>query len=140
MEYRTFGETIILRLDPGEEICESILQVAEKEAVALAEITGLGAINDFTTGVFDTVDKVFLPNRFQGVYEITSLIGSLTRMDGRPYLHVHLSAGDAKGNVVGGHLSKATVSATAEIVIRRIDGKVGRRYSEKIGLNLFDFS
>ena len=51
MEYRRFGNTIYLRLDPKEEILEEIGKVAEKENIRLAQVTGLGAINDFTAGV-----------------------------------------------------------------------------------------
>ncbi len=139
MEYRRFHDTIILRADPDEEICEKLLAVAEAEQIALAEISGLGAIKEFTTGVFDTAEKKYYSNDFSGLYEITSLVGTLTRKDGQPYLHVHMSAGDRKGNVVGGHLNRAVVSATAEIVIRVIDGAVERKFSEEIGLNLYRF-
>ena len=55
MEYRRFGNTIYLRLDPKEEILEEIGKVAEKENIRLAQVTGLGAINDFTAGVYNTV-------------------------------------------------------------------------------------
>ena len=57
MEYRHFGNTIYLRLDPKEEILEEIGKVAEKENIRLAQVTGLGAINDFTAGVYNTVTK-----------------------------------------------------------------------------------
>ena len=139
MDYRCFKETIILRLDPGEEICESLIKLADVENIELAEISGLGAVNEITTGVFDTVNKEYHANNFEGTFEIVSLTGTLTRMDGKPYLHAHMSAGDAKGRVFGGHLNRARVSATAEIVVRRIDGQVSRKFSEKIGLNLFKF-
>ncbi len=139
MEYRRFRDTIILRVDPKEEICEKLMEVAEKEEIMLAEINGLGAVNDITTGVFDTVNKEYHANHFQGTFEIVSLTGTLTRMDGKVYLHAHMSVGDEKGSVVGGHLNRAVVSATSEIVIRIIDGRVGRKFSDEIGLNLFEF-
>lgn len=139
MEYKRFGNTLVLRLDPPEEICESIAAAAREENIALAEISGIGAVNSFTVGVYNTVTKEYLSNSFSGAYEIVSLSGTITRKDGEPYLHLHFSAGDENGRVSGGHLNHAAVSATAEIIIRIIDGNVDRLFSEKIGLNLFKF-
>ena len=39
MEYRRFGNTIYLRLDPKEEILEKIGKVAKKENIRLAQVT-----------------------------------------------------------------------------------------------------
>ena len=60
-------------------------------------------------------------------------------MDGEYYAHLHMSAGNEKGKVFGGHLNRAVVSATCEMVITVIDGKVDRVYDEKTGLNVFKF-
>ena len=65
--------------------------------------------------------------------------GTLTTKEGKPYLHVHFAAGDEQGHVVGGHLNRATISATAEIIVRTIEGRVERHFNDEIGLNLFSF-
>ena len=61
MDYRRFKDTIYLRLDPGEEIIEQIEKVAKKEKIHLAQINGLGALNDFTTGVLIPQKKSSIP-------------------------------------------------------------------------------
>ena len=60
-------------------------------------------------------------------------------MNGEFYSHIHMSAGNDKGEVFGGHLNRAIVSATCEMVINIIDGTVDREFNENIGLNLFKF-
>ena len=57
-------------------------------------------------------------------------------MNGEYYSHMHLSARNDQGEVFGGHLNKAIVSATCEMVIQVINGQVDRYFDEEIGLNL----
>lgn len=61
MEYRKFGNTIIARIDKGEEILEQVKEVALKENIKLASVQALGAVNDFTAGVFKTDEKNITP-------------------------------------------------------------------------------
>ncbi len=139
MEYRTFGDTIIARIDKNEEILEKVKEIAQKEKIALASVQALGAISQFTAGVFKTEEKEYLANEFTGSYEIVSLTGTINTMNDEFYCHLHISAGNEKGEVFGGHLNRAVVSATCEMVIRKIDGRVDRCYDEQIGLNLYSF-
>ena len=118
MEYRTCGKTIIARIDKGEEILEQVKEIALKENIKLASIQALGAVNEFTIGVFKTDEKKYVAKDCKGNFEI---------------------AGNEKGEVFGGHLNKAMVSATCEMVIYIIDGKIDRYYDEQIGLNLLKF-
>lgn len=139
MEYRKFNNTIIARIDKGEEILEKVKEIALKEQIKLASVSALGAVNDFTVGVFKIDEKQYKSNDFKGYYEIVSLTGTINTMDGEFYTHLHMSAGNDKGEVFGGHLNRAVVSATCEMVINVIDGMVDRAFSEEIGLNLFRF-
>ncbi len=139
MDYRRFGDTVIVRIDRREEILEQLRCVAERENILLTEVSALGAINEFTVGLFNTEEKKYCANEFKGPYEIVSLTGTISTMDGTYYAHIHMSAGNDKGEVFGGHLNRAVVSATCELVIRVIDGRVERAFSEDVGLNLFRF-
>lgn len=139
MEYRVFFDKIIARIDRGEEICEQLNVICEKEGVTLASVSAIGAVGDFTVGVFNPYTKEYKANSFTGDYEIVSLLGNVTELDGKFYSHLHMSAGDEEGKVFGGHLNRAVVSATCEMVIEVMDGRVDRKFSEEIGLNLLEF-
>ena len=139
MEYKRFGSHAIVRMDPGEELLEQLAVVAGKEKLRLASVSGLGAVNDFTVGVYKSAEKQYLSKRFTGAFEIVSLTGTVTTKDGAFYPHLHMSAGNERGAVFGGHLNRAVVSATAELVLTLIDGTVERRFDETIGLNLMRF-
>ena len=139
MEYRRFKSTIVARIDKGEEILECIKKIALKEDIKLANINALGATNNFVVGVFKTGEKKYYSNEFKGDFEIVSLTGTINTMNDEFYTHIHMSAGNDKGQVFGGHLNKAIVSATCEMIINIIDGRVDRCFDENIGLNLFKF-
>ena len=137
MKYKRFGSTIVVRIDRGEEILDKIRELALKENIKLASVTALGATNDFTVGVFNTSEKKYYSNEFKGAFEIVSLTGTINTMDGQFYTHIHMSAGNENGEVFGGHLNRAVISATCEMIVTVIDGEVDRYHDEDVGLNLF---
>ena len=139
MDYRRFGDKIIVRMDKGEEILEKLKEVCEKENVTLANVNALCAINEFEVGLFDVDERQYHSKVYTGNFEIVSLTGSVTTKEGETYMHIHLSAGDKENEVYGGHLNRAMVSATCEMFINVINGTVEREFSEEIGLNLFKF-
>ena len=139
MEYRRFGETILLRLDPGDEICASIQALAAREGIALAQVSGIGATDDMDVGVFDIEAKDYRVYHFTGNHEITALVGNVTVKDGVPWPHLHISAAARGAGVVGGHLKRAVVNITAEIFVRVLDGSVGRQFNDAIGFNKMMF-
>lgn len=139
MDYRRFGNTIVARFDRGEEIIEELKNIALAEKISLADVTALGATDDFTVGILNTDEKKYYPHDFSGDHEIVSLIGTINTMNDEFYTHIHMSAGNVNGEVFGGHLNRAVISATCELVINVIDGRVDRKFDEVTGINLFEF-
>lgn len=139
MEYKRFNNTIVARIDRGEEILAQIKELALKENIKLAHISALGATNNFTVGVYKVEEKKYYKNHFVGDFEIVSLTGTINTMNHEFYTHIHMSAGNDSGEVFGGHLNEAVVSATCEMVITIIDGEVDRFLDDETGLNLFLF-
>lgn len=48
MEYQRFGNTIVARIDRGEEVLEQVKAIAQAEQIKLASVQALGAVGEFT--------------------------------------------------------------------------------------------
>lgn len=140
MEYRRFGSSVAVRLSVGEDISKSLLSLAEKENIRLGSVSGIGATDDFTIGVFNLETRAYDRFRFTGNHEITSLSGNFTTMDQKPYLHLHITCAGADGKLVGGHLLASRISLTAEIWIQVVPGEAERKRDEELGINLISFA
>lgn len=131
-------DTYVVRLHRGEEVLSSIKMLCEQEHIALGTISALGAVDHVVIGAYEVEKQQYISHEFDGTMEMTSLTGNITEMSGKPYLHVHATFGDLNGTVIGGHLNEAVVSATCELFIRRLDGRIGRRLDPETGLNILD--
>ena len=139
MEARVCGNHWILRIDRGEEIVETLEQFCRQKGIRLGTVTGIGATQNATIGLFKTQTKEYVRKEMVGDHEITNLTGNISRMNDEVYLHLHINLSDPNYHTFGGHLNSAVVSATCEVVIRVLDGEVDREFSEEIGLNLYKF-
>ena len=139
MQYRVFGDTYVVRLQRGEEVLACLRELCEKESISLGTVSAIGAVKHVVVGVYRVDEQKYVANTFDGVMELTSLMGNITEKDGEPYLHLHATFGDLTGKVIGGHLNEAVVSATCELFVRKVEGHVGRRLDPETGLNIFDF-
>ncbi len=139
MEYRKFGNRYMVRIDTGEEILESVKNLCRAERITLGEFRALGAARHLELGVYEVTNREYFKETFDGVYEITSLFGTISEKDGDIYLHAHLSASTLKGETIGGHLNSAVICGTCEMVIEPMEGHVGRAVNELTGLNDLEF-
>ena len=139
MEYRRFNDKYVVRLNKGEEIIESLTKLCEENDIKLGRVTGIGATNKVKIGLFNVETKEYHSTELTGDMEITNLSGNISQMDGKVYLHLHITVCDEENKAFGGHLNYAVISATCEMIIDVIDGAVDRKYDEETGLNLIKF-
>jgi uncharacterized protein len=122
----------------GEEINESIKKFCEKLDVKNAEISAIGSVDSPTLAHYRVDTKKYKEKTFEGIFEITSLIGMVALFDGKPLVHVHVTISDDKMRAFGGHLVKGLTSATVEILLTAFDSKNTKSFDKKIGLKLLD--
>ena len=140
MQYRNFGNTYIIRIDRGEEIISALTALCKAEHITLGSVEALGAADHVVIGLYDVEARQYHKQTFDEPMEITSLLGSISTKDGETYLHLHINLCRADMHVIGGHLNECRISATCEMIVRKIEGCVERRLDEKeTGLNLFEF-
>ena len=136
MQYRKIGDTYAVRMDLGEEVLGTLKALCEKEDIRLAQVDAIGAASQATVGVFDRGTKQYHLEELDGFMEITSLSGSVTRMNGEAYLHLHGTFADQQNKIHGGHVIKLTVGLTCEMFVRTLPGEVSRAKDEELGINL----
>lgn len=140
MEYRSFGDTYIIRLDRGEEILSSLTAFCKAEQIRLGSVEALGAADHAVVGLYDVAARRYHKHTFDEPMEITSLLGNISTKDGELYLHLHINLCREDMSVIGGHLNECRISATCEMFVRKLDGTVERRLdTETTGLNLYRF-
>lgn len=139
MEYIRFGSKLIVRLDKGEEILESVKYLCRENSIKLASVSGIGAVNKVNIGLFRQETQEYFTKEISGDLEIVSLAGSISQMDGEVYVHLHIIVTDHSYQAFGGHLNWGRIGATGEIVIDTIDGEIDRQFSKEVGLNLMKF-
>ena len=138
MKYSVLGTNYIIRLDAGEKIVATLLSLCERDGIGSGFFNGLGAVGESELGHFDPATGDYSWVKLSGPYEIVSLYGNITVVDGKPFIHAHAALSDNTFAVRGGHLREAFVSVTCEITLTRFRDDIGRKKDEATGLFLLD--
>ena len=140
MIYQHMENIFIVRLDAGEEILSSLTELCSQEKIMAGTISGIGAVSYADIGLYEVAKRKYHGTILEEEMEIASLNGNISRKDGKVYLHLHAAFANKQGQVFGGHLRSARISATAEIYIHTVSAKIGRVFDEETtGLNLIQF-
>ncbi len=122
---------ILSRLMPGEDLFGRLKTIAKEKGIERGiVISAIGSLKNVVfvnvrphTGIpVKTEDMIEIEEA--GPFELLSLEGNFfpSQEDGEPVIHLHAILGTSSGSVSGGHLLKATVFTTAEIILGSLTG------------------
>lgn len=128
-------QAILTRLMPDEDLFATLKKIAQERRIERGVI--LSAIGSLKNVAFRNVKpNIGLPVKLEntneieetGPFELLSLEGNLFPSEnGEVIVHLHVMLGSPSGSVMGGHLLKAIVFTTTEIVIGKIVGSSAYR-------------
>ena len=138
MKYKNKDNYLLVKLERGDEIMDSLRNLAEKENINFAQVNGIGLVEEVEIGLFDFKTRKYKHKKLSGEYELTSLMGNITIKENNPFIHMHVNISDDNYKCFGGHLFHAKITVTGELFVIVLKDKVERKFNEFIGLHLWD--
>jgi predicted DNA-binding protein with PD1-like motif len=144
MEYAVgkAGRIIAARLFEGEELYESIEQIARKENIKSAAVLITGGFREAKVVVGPKVEKPkIIPNfkEYQGAGEVLG-VGTIYCDDEGPKLHIHTAIGRGDKQIVGCPRGGAKIFLVLEVTIIEMTGiEAARKLDEQSGFKLLRF-
>lgn len=136
MRYIPSGNTSLLILDRGEELHTALDDFAKERGLASAWLSGLGGGDSATLGFYDMATKQYVWREFGEPFEILSLQGNLSLVDGKPFWHVHGVFSGRDFQAFGGHVKTLRIGLTGELHITPLDAPITRQQDDFTGLKL----
>ncbi len=140
MTYKFDDYNWLVRINKGEKLVESLLEIIKKEQIKGAWVSGLGGSLSATLGFYDLEKKEYHFQDFNELMEITSLQGNIASKGGEPVLHLHATLSNKNMQGFGGHVKEITAAGTIEVLIHRWyeTGGLTRSIDQETGLSLLD--
>lgn len=118
-------------LATGDEAMSCLANFAKDQRIGGAQITAIGALERATLAYFDWEKKKYQPIEVGEQVEVASLIGDIAiGPDGTSSIHAHAVLGKRNGAAVAGHLQKALVRPTLEIIVTESPGHLCKKKDE----------
>lgn len=129
-------KTFALILEYGEDPMEEIKKFAAGEMGQACSFTAVGAFSEAEVGFFDFSIKDYVRIPFHEQMEVLSMIGDITVYENQPKVHAHVVLGKRDGTTCGGHLLKAVVHPTLEIILTESPSWMQRQMDAESGIPL----
>ena len=139
MKYKMVDEHIyVISLAPGEEIIDKINTFLEQEKIDNAYFFGIGALKKAELAHFRVDTRNYSSKVFEEPLELANLTGNAFLHEGKPLVHAHVTLANDRFETIAGHLVSGVISAAGEILVRKLNSKIGKKHSPVIGLKLLN--
>jgi len=136
----TRQKTFAVIFDKGDEFVRELTSFAQENELGASHFTAIGAFRDVTLGYFDRNTKKYKEIPIAEQVEVLSLVGDIALKDKDPQIHAHVVVGKADGTAHGGHILRAHVWPTLEVVLTESPKHLSRTTDAETGLALIDLS
>ena len=133
-------KTFAVIFDKGDEFVRELTSFAQENELGASHFTAIGAFRDVTLGYFDRDSKKYKEIPIEEQVEVLSLVGDIALKDKDPQIHAHVVVGKADGTAHGGHILRAHVWPTLEVVLTESPKHLSRTTDAETGLALIDLS
>lgn len=137
--YKQLGNSFIVSIKNHTEITQALAAFVKDQGIKAGSVKGIGAVKEVTLRFFDPATKEYINKTFNEQMEVSNIVGNISRKDGEPYLHLHITLGRSDFSTLSGHLLTGIIHGAGEIIVEKFDGHVGRFFDDETGLNLFTF-
>jgi uncharacterized protein len=127
-----------LVFDKGDEPMGELERFAREHRLTAASFTGIGAFEEVVLGYFDRGRKEYEEIPVTEQVEVLTLAGDVAVADGEPKVHAHVVVGKRDGTAHGGHLVRARVWPTLEVVLTESPAELSKSHDPETGLALID--
>lgn len=138
MQFKQYDNTYFVYLEKGESVVEELTNFCKEHNILNGHISGIGAMNNIVLGAYDSNSKEYIKRTFKESHELISYTGNIMLLDDEPFIHAHITIGNHKMEIFGGHLFSAKITVVGEFIINKIDGKSKRALNDEIGLATWD--
>ncbi|KXS40397.1 MULTISPECIES: PPC domain-containing DNA-binding protein [unclassified Candidatus Frackibacter] len=127
------------RLPHGSDLIEELTKIVKERDIESGKVTVIGAVTKGTISFYDQKEQEYNEKAFNEELEIVNCIGNISLKDGEPLIHAHISFGDEKGKLIGGHLASGTIVFAGEFIIEEFSGTPFKRGKDEVtGLPLWE--
>jgi predicted DNA-binding protein with PD1-like motif len=113
----TQPDTYAVIFETGDEVSEGLASFARERRLSAGHFTAIGSFQHVTLGYFNWNKKEYNHIPISEQVEVLSLIGDIALDQGKPTVHAHVIVGKSDGTAHGGHLLKAHVRPTLEVIV-----------------------